>query len=252
MVQKLISTAKELEAARRQVAETEAVRGQLAEVRAKVKALEAEVEAEALMRRKLHNQVQELKGNVRVYCRVRPMPARAEGGAAEASSYCMPDGTSVKLTDGAKDPTTFTYDKVFGPAATQENVFDEVSALVQSALDGYKVCLFSYGQTGAGKTHTMLGAGQGDQRGIVPRAVEAVLGQADKQREKGWEFAMEAAYVEIYNEQLRDLLSPGAAHSAAHTIQHFNGVTQVTLPHHCAPPYWADPGVAPSHTPTHH
>ena len=51
--------------------------------------------------------------------------------------------------------------------ASQENVFEEVSDLVQSALDGYKVCLFSCSQTGAGKTYTMLGQGEGERRGIV-------------------------------------------------------------------------------------
>ena len=56
----------------------------------------------------------------------------------------------------------------------QEEVFGTVSELVQSALDGYHVCLFSYGQTGAGKTHTMQGNGDGTGRGIIPRAVEKV------------------------------------------------------------------------------
>ncbi len=53
-------------------------------------------------------------------------------------------------------------------------VFDEVSEVVQSALDGYKVCLFSYGQTGAGKTHTMQGGPSPQGRGIMPRAMEKV------------------------------------------------------------------------------
>jgi kinesin family protein C1 len=71
-----------------------------------------------------------------------------------------------------------------GAGRVQADVFAEVSQLVQSALDGYKVCLFSYGQTGAGKTHTMLGCGTGEQRGVIPRAVEKVLEQADVLREK--------------------------------------------------------------------
>ena len=53
-------------------------------------------------------------------------------------------------------------------------MFEEVSDLVQSALDGYKVCLFSYGQTGAGKTHTMTGARSYEGRGIIPRAISKV------------------------------------------------------------------------------
>ena len=90
---------------------------------------------------------------------------------------------------------------------------------MQSALDGYKVCLFCYGQTGSGKTHTMLGTGQDpDSRGIVPRAVEKVIEASQANRIRGWEYNMEASYVEIYNEMVRDLLSPGSCHSEKHTI----------------------------------
>jgi|TARA_B110000977_G_scaffold160032_2_gene204222 kinesin family protein C1 len=112
----------------------------------------------------------------------------------------------------------FTFDKVFGPESKQDEIFHEVSQLVQSALDGYKVCLFSYGQTGSGKTHTMLGAGEGDQRGIIPRAVQKVLEQAESLKSKGYSYTMEASYVEIYNEQIRDLLRPGADHDEKLTI----------------------------------
>lgn len=59
-------------------------------------------------------------------------------------------------------------------SAGQEEVFAEVSEFVQSALDGFNVCLFSYGQTGSGKTHTMQGSGAGPMRGMIPRAMEQV------------------------------------------------------------------------------
>ena len=68
----------------------------------------------------------------------------------------------------------FSFDRVFAPSAGQEAIFQEVSEFVQSALDGYNVCLFSYGQTGSGKTHTMQGSGVGQMRGIIPRAIEQV------------------------------------------------------------------------------
>ena len=62
----------------------------------------------------------------------------------------------------------------FVSSAGQEEVFTEVSEFVQSALDGFNVCLFSYGQTGSGKTHTMQGSGAGPMRGMIPRAMEQV------------------------------------------------------------------------------
>ena len=62
----------------------------------------------------------------------------------------------------------------FVNSAGQEEVFTEVSEFVQSALDGFNVCLFSYGQTGSGKTHTMQGSGAGPMRGMIPRAMEQV------------------------------------------------------------------------------
>jgi kinesin family member C1 len=67
---------------------------------------------------------------------------------------------------------TFQFDKVFTPSATQDDVFEEISELVQSSLDGHKVCIFAYGQTGSGKTHTMLGSD--DNPGMIPKAMRQV------------------------------------------------------------------------------
>jgi kinesin family member C1 len=127
-----------------------------------------------------------------------------------------------------KGTAAFEFDRVFDPTAKQEEIFEEVSQLVQSALDGYKVCLFSYGQTGSGKTHTMLGEGNGDARGIIPRAVAKIVQASQQNAHKGWSYTMHASYVEIYNEQVRDLLRPGSDHSDKHSIVHKNGVTEVS------------------------
>jgi kinesin family protein C1 len=71
--------------------------------------------------------------------------------------------------DGRKNPSKefkFEFDRVFGPSASQEEVFQDVSQLVQSACDGYNVCVFAYGQTGSGKTHTMIGRA-GDEGAFI-------------------------------------------------------------------------------------
>ena len=93
-------------------------------------------------------------------------------GALERLARCLPGGASLSLAVDGKEHA-FAFDRVFPPSATQSEVFGAVSELVQCALDGYHVCLFSYGQTGAGKTHTMQG-GAGEAAGIIPRAVQQV------------------------------------------------------------------------------
>ncbi|CAN0006533.1 unnamed protein product, partial [Discosporangium mesarthrocarpum] len=70
-----------------------------------------------------------------------------------------------------------------------------------------QVCLFSYGQTGSGKTHTMTGSGTGDMRGIIPRSVEQILGKVSELQSNQWRYDVELSFLEIYNEEVRDLLA---------------------------------------------
>ncbi len=114
---------------------------------------------------------------------------------------------------------TFTFDRVFGPSNGQETVFTEVSEFVQSALDGYNVCLFSYGQTGSGKTHTMQGTGNGQMRGIIPRAIEQVGEYKEILQKDGWQYDMQVSFVEIYNETIRDLLREDVNSDLKHEIK---------------------------------
>ena len=116
---------------------------------------------EETLRRKLHNQVQELKGNIRVFCRVRP--SLESEPAVEAACITYPDtGSDAKEIEilGQEEKSSlgnittktnaFSFDRVFTPGSANADVFGEISQLVQSALDGYNVCIFCYGQTGSG------------------------------------------------------------------------------------------------------
>jgi kinesin family protein C1 len=223
LTSRLIKANKAAEAAKRVAEDMESFRKTAQERLERIEQLESEaLEADAT-RRKLHNQIQELRGNVRVFCRVRPTTSDT------AIVDCAPDGTSVELKKTDADVAGFEFDRVFGPSSTQGEVFHEVSQLVQSALDGYKVCLFSYGQTGSGKTHTMLGDQHDEEtRGIIPRAVAKVVEASQANAKKGWKYRMCASYVEIYNEQVRDLLKAGSGHSDKHSIVHVDGVTEVS------------------------
>ncbi|CAN6241005.1 unnamed protein product [Urochloa humidicola] len=170
------------------------------------------------LRKKLHNTILELKGNIRVFCRVRPL-LRFDGDSngPEGASISFP--TSVESNGRAIDlmnqgqKLAFSYDKVFDHNASQEDVFVEISQLVQSALDGYKVCIFAYGQTGSGKTYTMMGRPGIDQKGIIPRSLEQIFKTSQSLESQGWEYSMQASMLEIYNETIRDLLAPGRPNS---------------------------------------
>ena len=170
----------------------------------------AELEGQLLegeqLRRSMHNRIQELRGNIRVFVRTRPF-LPGDGAQTDPSIDVCPDGESLSIADrrGSGDHG-FKFDKVFPPSAGQDLVFNEIADFVQSALDGYQVCLFSYGQTGSGKTHTMQGSGNGAMRGIIPRAVEKILEEAGILRNQKWKFNLSASFLEIYNEELKDLL----------------------------------------------
>lgn len=166
-------------------------------------------------RRKLHNQLQELKGNIRVFCRVRPLLPE-EAGPVELNFPDMDEeGQQLQLSVPSIGgiPTldqqetqnrihSFTFDKVFNPSTVNEDVFEEVSQLVQSALDGFNVCIFAYGQTGSGKTFTM----SSPTNGIIPLAINQLFETAETLKELGWEYEYYGEFLEIYNEKIVDLL----------------------------------------------
>jgi kinesin family protein C1 len=149
------------------------------------------------VRRRLNNEIQELKGSIRVYCRVRPLSAaeqRTAAAAGDTASHkiAYPNDEEIRVQTieksniGGADKTKeqcFKMTRVFNTTAKQTTIFDEMGGLVQSALDGFNVCVFAYGQvsavvlresmrvltvvcdraqTGSGKTYTMEGPNAND------------------------------------------------------------------------------------------
>ncbi|XP_047218641.1 kinesin-like protein KIFC3 isoform X5 [Girardinichthys multiradiatus] len=156
------------------------------------------------LRKKCHNELVRLKGNIRVFCRVRPV-SQVEQDSADARtmlSFDSDDDAILYLSNKGKI-MTFELDKVFPPQASQEEVFQEVQALVTSCIDGFNVCIFAYGQTGSGKTYTMEGIG--DNPGINQRALRLLFSEV-MEKAADWDYRIIVSMVEIYNETLRDLL----------------------------------------------
>lgn len=187
----------------------------------KVLKLEKQIREGQAERRRMHNVIQELRGNVRVFARIRPyLPG--DGVDDDEEPFIFPKSeASLKIVDESNPNArnSFSFDRVFGPSIGQEAVFTEVSEFVQSALDGYNVCLFSYGQTGSGKTHTMQGSGNGQMRGIIPRAIEQVGSYKQELERDGWQYEMQVSFVEIYKETIRDLLRDEQFDDSKHEIK---------------------------------
>ncbi|XP_052800185.1 carboxy-terminal kinesin 2-like isoform X2 [Mya arenaria] len=183
------------------------------------------------VRRQLHNSIQELKGNIRVFCRVRPLlgdelygsdgdiPHMAFTGEEHRTLELERLG-EVSLSESTvggnrkgNGKYEFTFDRVFDPSTSQATVFEEISQLVQSALDGYNVCIFAYGQTGSGKTYTMEGPSVEDEEnmGVISRALLQVFSSTHELKDKGWQYEFEGSFLEIYNETIQDLLERHAA-----------------------------------------
>jgi kinesin family protein C1 len=181
--------------------------------------LEKQIREGQAERRRMHNLIQELRGNVRVFARIRPF-LPGDGVDDDAIPSIQPKSeNSLKLISDGNDKNNFSFDRVFGPSIGQEAVFTEVSEFVQSALDGYNVCLFSYGQTGSGKTHTMQGSGTGQMRGIIPRAIHQVGEYKNELERDGWQYDMQVSFLEIYNETIRDLLRDEEFDDSKHEVK---------------------------------
>ncbi|KAK9085934.1 hypothetical protein Sjap_026345 [Stephania japonica] len=157
-------------------------------------------------RKELYNKVLELKGNIRVSCRCRPLNSEeiAVGASMAIDFESAKDGELIVKANGAPKKV-FKFDSIFSPQANQAEVFEDTAPFATSVLDGYNVCIFAYGQTGTGKTFTMEGTEEA--RGVNYRTLEELF-RIMKDREQLYRYEISVSVLEVYNEQIRDLLLP--------------------------------------------
>ncbi|RAL44327.1 hypothetical protein DM860_017433 [Cuscuta australis] len=156
-------------------------------------------------RKELYNRVLELKGNIRVFCRCRPLSVEeiAMGASMAIDFEAAKDGELTVKSNGLSNKKTFKFDAVFRPQAGQVEVFEDTAPLAASVLDGYNVCIFAYGQTGTGKTFTMEGTNEA--RGVNYRTLEELF-RIINERKNTFNYEISVSVLEVYNEQIRDLL----------------------------------------------
>ncbi|KAL2476482.1 Di-glucose binding protein with Kinesin motor domain [Abeliophyllum distichum] len=159
-------------------------------------------------RKELYNKVLELKGNIRVFCRCRPLnPEEMAAGASVAIDFSSEKDGELTVKSNGISKKIFKFDAVFSPQADQADVFEDTAPLATSVLDGYNVCIFAYGQTGTGKTFTMEGTN--DNRGVNYRTLEELF-HITEERKNTFRYEISVSVLEVYNEQIRDLLVSGS------------------------------------------
>ncbi|CAK6950270.1 kinesin-like protein KIN-14I isoform X1 [Scomber scombrus] len=173
--------------------------------------------SERTMRKKYYNVVEDMKGKIRVFCRIRPVSQTetAQGGAIVVDK--IDDYTvSVETPRGLRE---FQFDQVFSAETSQEDLFHDTNRLIQSAIDGYNVCIFAYGQTGSGKTFTMVGDKEQKNPGLMPRSFNAIFDIIQENSTK-FSFKVSAYMLELYNDRLQDLFVSLAGEAHAQPQSH--------------------------------
>ncbi|NXS74412.1 KIF4 protein, partial [Pandion haliaetus] len=156
---------------------------------------------------------------VRVALRCRPLvPKETSEGCQMCLSFVSGEPQVVVGSD-----KSFTYDYVFDPSVEQEEVFNTaVAPLIRGIFKGYNATVLAYGQTGSGKTYSMGGTYTANQEhepsvGVIPRVIKLLF--KEKEQRQDWEFVLKVSYLEIYNEDILDLLCPSRERSSPISIR---------------------------------
>ncbi|XP_044137990.1 kinesin-like protein KIF1B isoform X7 [Bufo gargarizans] len=156
--------------------------------------------------------------SVKVAVRVRPFNSRELGKDSKCIIQMQGNSTSIINPKNPKEPAkSFSFDYSYwshtspdDPCfASQSRVYNDIGKeMLEHAFEGYNVCIFAYGQTGAGKSYTMMGKQEETQAGIIPQLCEELFEKINCNNTDEVSFSVEVSYMEIYCERVRDLLNP--------------------------------------------
>ncbi|XP_064028381.1 kinesin-like protein KIF1B isoform X5 [Pogoniulus pusillus] len=156
--------------------------------------------------------------SVKVAVRVRPFNSRETSKESKCIIQMQGNSTSIINPKNPKEaPKSFSFDYSYwshtspeDPCfASQSRVYNDIGKeMLQHAFEGYNVCIFAYGQTGAGKSYTMMGKQEESQAGIIPQLCEELFEKINDNSNEEMSYSVEVSYMEIYCERVRDLLNP--------------------------------------------
>uniref|UniRef100_A0A6Q2YC08 Kinesin motor domain-containing protein n=1 Tax=Esox lucius TaxID=8010 RepID=A0A6Q2YC08_ESOLU len=159
--------------------------------------------------------------SIKVFVRVRPLTKGTGLTTDGDKGQCLTvTSTNTILLNSKPEPRPFIYDHVADMETSQDSVFSIVAKnIVESCVNGYNGTIFAYGQTGSGKTFTMLGPSDSDNftddlRGVIPRSFEYLFYLINREVERSGNtksFLCKCSFIEIYNEQIYDLLDSASA-----------------------------------------
>ena len=173
----------------------------------KVNILSHKLKNEKFLRRKIHNRYMYLRGNLRVMCRVRPfLPSEKINKKSQIETMVI-NNDSISIFQENKQEKNFEYDYIFDTKSTQKDVYEEVTLLIQSMVQGNNICIIAYGQTCTGKTYTIQGPNSKNP-GIVPRAARELFLILNNFNKSNFfeSIRLSMTIIEIYNEQIYNLL----------------------------------------------
>ncbi|XP_050988735.1 kinesin-like protein KIF1A isoform X4 [Labeo rohita] len=155
--------------------------------------------------------------SVKVAVRVRPFNSREIGKESKCIIQMSGNTTTILNPKQPKETKSFNFDYSYWSHTTpedvnyacQKQVYKDIGEeMLLHAFEGYNVCIFAYGQTGAGKSYTMMGKQEKDQEGIIPLLCEDLFTKISDNNDNSMSYSVEVSYMEIYCERVRDLLNP--------------------------------------------